>query len=139
MLQGLLVGIYDAPDQVPPFRARTRHFRPDRSPASRHGQPGAEEELFAALGRIKTIAGDLGVPMVGVALAWVARKPFVSTVLVGGRKVAQLRENVGAALRAMPKLTDSVMVSLDAASETLRVKLGNNPDYWQSGENGRVR
>ena len=139
MLQGLLVGIYDSPDQVPPFRARTRHFRPDRSPASSHGQPGAEEELFAALGRIKAIAGDLGLPMVGVALAWVAKKPFVSTVLVGGRKVAQLGENVRAGVEAMAKMTDGDMAALDEATDALRVQLGNNPDYWRSGEGCRIR
>ena len=96
MLQGLLVGIYDHPDQVPPFRARTRHFRGDREQA-RHGEAGAEKEVFEALARIRGIADDLGVPMVGVALAWVASKPYVSTVLVGSRKRKQLEANIKAA------------------------------------------
>ena len=139
MLQGLLVGIYDSPDQVPPFRTRTRHFRPDRAEASRHGQPGAEEETFAALARIREIADGLSVPMVGVALAWVAAKSYVSTVLVGSRKPKQLAENIGAALDTLPKMTPEVVAELDSATEVLRVKLGNNPDYWQSGEAGRIR
>ena len=139
MLQGLLVGLYDRPEQVPPFRARTRHFRPDRAEASRHGELGAEEETFAALARIQDIASDLGVPMVGVALAWVAAQPFVSTVLVGSRKADQLRVNVGAALAAREKLSLSVVNDLHEATEALRLKLGDNPDYWQSGEEGRSR
>ena len=139
MLQGLLVGIYDSPDQVPPFRARTRHFRPDRSESSRHGQPGAEEETFEALARIRAVADGLGVPMVGVSLAWVAAKSYVSTVLVGSRKPKQLAQNIGAALETLPKMTPEVVAELDSATEVLRVKLGNNPDYWQSGEKGRVR
>jgi aryl-alcohol dehydrogenase-like predicted oxidoreductase len=139
MLQGLLVGIYNGPDEVPPFRARTRHFRPSRAEASRHGQPGAEEELFATLKRIGAIAGDLGVPMVGVALAWVAAKPYVSTVLVGGRKVEQFSANIQAALEAGSKMSADVVGALDEATEALRVKLGNNPDYWQSGADARSR
>ncbi|MBN1402611.1 MAG: aldo/keto reductase [Anaerolineae bacterium] len=139
MLQGLLVGIYDSPDQVPPFRARTRHFKAERSPASRHGEPGAEEELFAALKRVDEIAQDLGVPMVGLALAWVAAKPFICNVLVGGRKVDQFSENIRAALAAGEKMTPDVVAALDQATEALRVKLGNNPDYWLSGVEARSR
>lgn len=139
LLQGLLVGLYDRPEQVPPFRARTRHFRPDRSPASRHGEPGAEEELFASLRRIRDISGDLGVPMAGVALAWVAAKPFVSTVLVGSRKPQQLAANIRAALNAQAKMTSDIVTALDQATEELRIKLGNNPDYWQSGAESRSR
>jgi len=139
MLQGLLVGLYDSPEQVPPFRARTRHFSPSRAEASRHGQPGAEKELFESLAAIRGIADDLGVPMVGVALAWVAAKPFVSTVLVGSRKVAQLTANLQAAADATAAFTPDVVAALDAATEDLRVALGNNPDYWQSGEDCRVR
>ncbi len=139
MLQGLLVGLYDRPEQVPPFRARTRHFRPERAEASRHGEPGAEEETFEALRRIRAIAGDLGVPMVGVALAWIAAKPFICNVLVGSRKPAQLTENIQAALAAQSKFTPEIVKALDDATEALRVKLGNNPDYWQSGVKSRSR
>ena len=77
--------------------------------------------------------------MVGVALAWVAAQPFVSTVLVGSRKADQLRVNVGAALAAREKLSLSVVNDLHEATEALRLKLGDNPDYWQSGEEGRSR
>lgn len=139
MLQGLLVGLYDSPEQVPPFRARTRHFSPSRAEASRHGQPGAEKELFESLRAIRGIADDLGVPMVGVALAWVAAKPFVSTVLVGSRKVSQLTANLQAAADATAAFTPEIVAALDAATEELRVALGNNPDYWQSGEACRSR
>ena len=139
MLQGLLVGLYDRPEQVPPFRARTRHFSPQRSPESRHGETGAEDELFAALGRIKALAADLGVPMVGLALAWLAAKPYVCSVLVGSRKPAQLRDNLAAALSAEAVMTPAVVSALDAATEALRVQLGNNPDYWSNSAKSRIR
>ncbi|MBC7237277.1 MAG: aldo/keto reductase [Chloroflexi bacterium] len=139
LLQGLLVGLYDRPEQVPPFRARTRHFKPERSEASRHGQPGAEEEVFAALRQIRAIADDLGVPMVGVALAWVAAKPFICNVLVGSRKPQQLVANIQAALEAEKVFTPDTVAELDRVTEEVRLKLGNNPDYWQSGEASRSR
>ena len=138
MLQGLLVGLYNTPDEVSPFRARTRHFRAGRG-GSRHGEPGAEEETFAALARIRSIADDLGVPMVGLALAWVAARPYVSTVLVGSRKPKQLASNLEAAQLAAAKLTGDTIAALDDATEKLRVTLGNNPDYWQNEENSRSR
>ncbi|MEA3407052.1 MAG: aldo/keto reductase [Chloroflexota bacterium] len=134
LMQGLLAGVWDSPDEVPPFRARTRHFSGDR-PQARHGEEGAEEEMFAALGRIEEIAGDLGVPMAHVALAWVAAKPGVSCVLVGGRKVHQLERNLGAAELELPP---DVIAALDEATEKLRLKLGPNADYFQGSGEGRI-
>ena len=46
-MQGLLTGKdWGTPDDVPTYRARTRHFKGDR-PKSRHGEAGHEELLFA--------------------------------------------------------------------------------------------
>ncbi|MCD6519044.1 MAG: aldo/keto reductase [Anaerolineae bacterium] len=135
LMQGLLAGIYRSPDEVPPFRARTRHFSKDR-PMARHGEPGAEAETFAALERIRQIADELGYPMAHVALAWVASKPGISCVLVGSRKRDQLARNIEA---ASLKLPPEVIAKLDEATEELRIKLGPNADYWQGQENSRIR
>ena len=96
LLQGLLADKYRTPDEVPAFRARTRHFRGDR-PGSRHGEPGAEAETFAALAAIREIAQELGKPMDGVALAWVLAKPGVTGVLAGARTPEQVARNVRSA------------------------------------------
>ena len=132
--QGLLVGHWAAPDDVPPFRARTRHFSGDR-PGSRHGEAGAEKETFAALKRIRQISADVGAPMAHVALAWVAAKPGVTCVLVGGRKPDQLVRNLAAATLDLP---ESIITRLDEATEELRLRLGPSPDYFQGLANTRM-
>jgi len=135
LMQGILAGIYDSADDVPPFRARLRHFSSDR-PGVRHHEEGAEEELFEALDRIREIAKSVGASMAQVSLAWVMAQPGVDCVLIGGRKPDQLARNLGA---AELDLSEDVVEALSEANEALRLKLGNNPDYWQSGEERRVR
>jgi len=135
LMQGILAGIYATPDDVPAFRARTRHFSGTR-PGSRHGEEGAEAEVFEALAGIRRIADDLGLPMAQVALAWIAARPGVACVLVGGRKPAQLVRNLAV---AEVSLSAEVIAALDQATEALRVKLGPNADYWQGMANSRMR
>ena len=135
LMQGLLAGIWQRPDDVPVFRARTRHFRGDR-PQARHGESGAEEETFQALAAIRGIADGLGLPMAHVALAWVAAKPGISCVLVGGRKPHQLKRNLEAASVRLPA---DAMAALDKATEALRLKMGPNADYFQGAHDSRTR
>jgi len=135
LMQGVLAGVYATPDDVPTFRARTRHFSGAR-PGSRHGEEGAEAEVFEALAGIRRIADDLGLPMAQVALAWIAARPGVACVLVGGRKPAQLVRNLAV---AEVSLSAEVIAALDQVTEALRVKLGPNADYWQSTANSRMR
>ncbi len=135
LMQGLLAGIYRTPDQVPPFRARTRHFSSER-PEARHDEPGAEEETFAALDAIREIADELGVTMAELALAWVISRPGVVSAISGARKPEHVERNIGA---ASLNLTAEVISRLDEATETLKHKLGPNADYWQGGANSRIR
>jgi len=135
LMQGLLAGIYKSPDEVPPFRTRTRHFSGKR-PGSRHGEEGAEVETFVALAGIRRIAKDLGLPMAQVALAWVASRPGVGCVLVGSRKPEQLARNIAAASIELPP---EALKELDAVTNTLRIKLGTNPDVFQGAGDGRTR
>lgn len=135
LMQGLLAGRYRTPDQVPPFRARTRHFSSNR-PQARHGEPGAEKEMFAALDAIREIATEMDVPMAELALAWVISRPGVVSAISGARKPEHVERNVGA---ASLHLSPEVIARLDQATEVLKQKLGPNADYWQSGENSRIR
>jgi aryl-alcohol dehydrogenase-like predicted oxidoreductase len=135
LMQGLLTGKYATVDDVPPFRARTRHFSGER-PQSRHGGPGAEKELFEAVDAVRAIAEDLGEPMANVALAWVMAKPGVTSVIAGGRTPDQVARNVQAASLS---LSPEAIARLDAATDELKQVLGPNADYWQIGENSRVR
>ena len=135
LLQGLLADLHRTPEDVPDFRARTRHFS-SRRPGSRHGEEGAEAEVFAALAGIRRVCEELGQPMARVALAWAASRPGVSCVLVGSRKPDQLLRNIEA---ASLKLSPDVIAQLDAVTEALRVKMGPNADMWDSGANSRIR
>ena len=133
LLQGVLAGIYDSPDEVPDFRRRTRHFE-DRGQA-RHGQSGAEDLLFTVLTQIRAVSEQVGAPMAQLALAWVMAKSDVDCVLVGGRKPEQLQRNVRA---ARLELSDDTVARLDEITEPLRQRLGANADYWQTKEDSRM-
>jgi myo-inositol catabolism protein IolS len=135
LFQGILADKYRAPDEVPPFRARTRHFRGDR-PRARHGGTGLEAETFAALDAIRAIAAELGQPMANVALAWAMAREGVTSVLAGARTPQQVERNVRAA--ALP-LLPQVIARLDQVTEDLKRALGPNIDYWQGTATSRSR
>lgn len=52
--QALLTGRWTNPDDVPTYRARSRHFRGDR-PKSRHGEAGHEELTFKTIARLQAL------------------------------------------------------------------------------------
>ena len=135
LLQGLLAGKYATVDEIPEDRRRTRHFSGER-PGTGHGEPGAEKECFDALAAIGELAQREGVSMSELALAWTAAKPGVVSVLAGVRNLEQLEANArGCALDLAPE----VVAELDRLTDPILEKLGSNPDYWQSGENRRIR
>ena len=68
-MQGLLTGRWEKPDEIPEYRARTRHFSGKR-PKSRHGEDGHETLLFETLENIKKVAESEGMTMTELALAW---------------------------------------------------------------------
>ena len=128
MLQGLLTGKFTSADDVPEDRARTRHYSCDR-PHSRHDEPGAEAETFAAVAEIKKIADELGEPMADVSLAWLLAQEGVTSVIAGGRNADQVRRNVRAADLS---LSQDVIDRLSRIAEPLKQKLGPNADMWES-------
>lgn len=133
LMQGLLAGKFASADEVPPGRARSRHFSGDR-PQARHGEPGAEEETFAAVRAIRAIAEELGAPMAQVAIAWDLAQPGVTSVITGIRNPEQARANAAAADLELPP---DVLEALNRATEPLKRLLGPNADMWQS--NSRIR
>ena len=128
LAQGLLAGRYGTADEVPTGRARTRHFAGSRAEA-RHGEGGQEEMTFAAIASIQQIAGELGIPMGTLALAWLLAKPRVTSVLVGASRPDQVARNVEAADVDLP--ADAVR-RLDDATSGLRDALGPSLDMWAS-------
>ncbi len=81
----------------------TGRYKPDSTfpvDDERSGFPDFKGELFAAhlarAERLKQIARDRGISLVQLAIAWTARLPVVSSVLVGAKDGAQVREHVSA-------------------------------------------
>jgi myo-inositol catabolism protein IolS len=135
LMQGILTGKYQSADDVPEERARSRHFSGERE-GSRHGEPGVEKEMFAALDGLRAMSEETDIPMADLALAWCASNPAVSCVLAGARNVKQLEEN---ARGVSTKLSDEMVSQLNAISDPVMQGMGPNPDMWQGGERRRIR
>ena len=133
IMQGLLTGKFPTPDDVPPNRARTRHFSKNR-PLTRHGEDGREEETFKTLDKISQISKNIDQPMANVAMAWLMQRPGVTSVLAGARNPDQVLRNATA---ADLKLSPETIAKLDRATDGLKRKLGHNADLWQS--DSRIR
>jgi voltage-dependent potassium channel beta subunit len=65
-----------------------------------------------AVARLAELARELGTGVAQLAIAWCAKNPRVSTVIMGASKLEQLQSNL-AALEALPKLTPEVMARID--------------------------
>jgi aryl-alcohol dehydrogenase-like predicted oxidoreductase len=88
----------------------TGKYRRDETPAgaSRLGEdPGrgmeayaprnAQERTWRIVDAVRQVAEDRGVSMAQVALAWLADRPAVTSVILGARTLEQLDDNLGAA------------------------------------------
>jgi aryl-alcohol dehydrogenase-like predicted oxidoreductase len=128
LLHGLLTGKFASAADVPDGRARTRHFSSNRSQV-RHGEPGCEAEVFAALEQIRNIAAEIGQPMALVSLSWVLQQPGVTSVIAGARSAEQISQ---LALAADVQLASETIQRLNAATDPVKQILGTNPDMWMS-------
>lgn len=133
--QGLLTGKYEHADEIRPMLARSRHFYHGRGSGSRHGEDGAEAEIFQALAGIRDIAQELQIDMSVLALSWVIANPAITTAIVGARNANQLASNLAA---AKYQLDESTRLRLDNITRPVLGKLGDNPDYYQNRLNSRI-
>lgn len=60
------------------------------------GPPVDDERLYAIVDVLDTIAAETGRTVPQIALAWLLSRPTVSSVIIGARDEAQLRDNLGA-------------------------------------------
>jgi len=104
---GLLTGKYN--NGIPEGSRLTQEFFKDSA------RKLSEEEGKKKIEKVKAlevIAQELNASVTQLALAWCAKNPNVSTVILGASKVEQLKENL-AALELIPKLTDDVMNKIE--------------------------
>jgi aryl-alcohol dehydrogenase-like predicted oxidoreductase len=134
--QGLLAGIYQTVDDVPPHQAHSRHYSQERGKGtSRHYEAGAEKELFEALDQLRKIADDLHIHIAQLSIAWILKKPFMTSTLVGSRNINELEMNVKACSYTLP---DEIEKQIDKISQPVLDILGNNPDYYEHSSKSRI-
>jgi aryl-alcohol dehydrogenase-like predicted oxidoreductase len=91
LAEGMLTGKYASPSDLP-AGSRGAGSRRDVF-ARRH----FSQDQFGRVDRLREIASRTGVAPARLALAWVLRRPEVSTAIVGATSTTQLEENVAAA------------------------------------------
>ena len=80
------------------------------------GPPVDEERLYRVVDTLEAVATELDASVPQVAIAWLLARPTVSSVIIGARNEAQLRDNIAAAeLRLSPEH----IAMLDAASDVM--------------------
>lgn len=77
------------------------------------GPPVDDEYLFRVIDAIDEIAAETGKTVPQIALNWLLQRPTVSTIVIGARDEAQLKQNLGA---LGWNLTPEQVATLDAAS-----------------------
>ena len=134
--QGILAGAFSRAEDIPPNQAHSRHFHYDRGQgSSRHDSTGVEEEMFSALVKLKEIAAGLNISMAQLAIAWLLHRKGVASVLAGSRTMAELTDNI----RALHvTLGNDTINEIDAISSDVKIKMGPNPDLYESGPNRRI-
>lgn len=92
-----------------PMPAGTRH-----ATIGSLGPTIPQEQLYDIVDVLEAVAKETARSVSQVALNWVMQRPTVSTVIIGARNEAQLRDNLGA---AEFKLGDDQMARLDKVSQ----------------------
>jgi aryl-alcohol dehydrogenase-like predicted oxidoreductase len=86
---------------------------PDRG-VEAYDRRSARERTWDVVDAVREIADQRGVSMAQVALAWLAARPAVTSVILGARTTEQLEDNLAA---ADVTLDDKEVAALDQASD----------------------
>lgn len=78
-----------------------------------YGPPVDDDHLYQVIDALEEVAAEVGKTVPQVALNWLIQRPTVSSVIIGARNEAQLRQNLGAIGWA---LSAEQIVKLDKAS-----------------------
>jgi aryl-alcohol dehydrogenase-like predicted oxidoreductase len=104
LARGVLTGKYESVDDVPPdSRAADDRGR-------RFMGPWFSEEGLARVRNLKSIADRAGLTLPEMALAWVLRRPEVSSAIIGATRLEHVEENVKA---SEIELTQDVIEAID--------------------------
>jgi len=118
---GLLTGKFKR-EELGPAGARRSNF--DFPPVDR-------DRAFQCVDVMRGIAENHRVSIAQIALAWVLSKPFVSSVIIGAKTIAQLTDNIAA---TRVTLSDEDLRLLESAS-----KLPAEYPGWMLAMQGQYR
>ena len=136
LMQGILAGIYDKIEDIPPNQAHSRHFKNERGgKTSRHYEEGAEDEILEVMKVLREISKDLNISVAQLSAAWVFANGQVDCALLGSRNENELTENIKAAEII---LAQDTVERINAVSLPVLKKLGSNADYYENTKNGRI-
>ena len=80
------------------------------------GPPVDDERLYRVVDALDAVAAETGKSVPQIAIAWLLSRPTVSSVIIGARNEAQLRDNLGAVGCALSR---EQIATLDKASEVM--------------------
>jgi len=101
LAQGVLTGKYKAGQPPPPD---SRAANPETNfTMETLGRRFRSDFLLAAVDQLKPIANDLGLTMTQMALAWVLRRPEVSSAIVGASRPEQVAANASGSGITLPE------------------------------------
>jgi 1-deoxyxylulose-5-phosphate synthase len=110
LAHGVLTGKYTPGQPSPPgSRAASNEMNQFMETAGRHYR---SDYLLEAVAYLKPIAAGLGLTMVQVALAWVLRRPEVTSAIIGASRPEQIADNVRA---VGVKLPEEALARIDQA------------------------
>jgi aryl-alcohol dehydrogenase-like predicted oxidoreductase len=93
---------------------------------ARIAPPVDDEHVYRIVDALDAVAAETGKSVAQIAIAWVLSRPSVSTVIIGARNEAQLKDNLGA---IGWKLTPAQVARLEAASAKPRIY-----PYWHQSQ-----
>jgi len=133
LAQGLLSGKYHKVDEVPDYVKRTRLYKdPEKI---RHGEDGAEAEVFEAIAELDKLCTAEGLTMPEAALAWLFMQKGVTSVLTGPRDVGELHENIRC---LQTTISSDIADRMSQISAKVADKIGANADMWAGGSKSRI-
>ncbi len=112
LAQGVLTGKYLPGEPVP------ADSRAASNTMNRFIKEWLTDEVLTAVQALRPIAGEAGVTLSQLALAWVLHQRNVTAVIVGASRPEQVRENVAA---AEVSLSSDVLAAVDDALRTVAV------------------
>lgn len=111
LARGLLTGKYN--DGIPAGSRYDTHSISFDRVIKQLKSPEGQEQIRKVRELTQLAESELNTTPQALALAWVARNPNTSTVILGVSDVDQLRENLQA-LQVLPKLTPEIMDKIEA-------------------------